>query len=431
MNKLITRITVTTATLIVTTIGAGAISLEDCYRLTKENYPAIRQYDMAEKLKDYSFSNAAKSWLPQISLSGQATYQSDVSEFPESLEIMLEQTGTTLEGLSKDQYKAMLEVNQTLWDGGATKAVKEQALAQAEVDKAKIDKDLDAIKKQVNQIYFGILLTESNLQQLDYARTLLKSNLRMAKSMVENGTALQSDIDNIQVELLSLDQQKIRLESTDRTYRKVLSMMTGTTISETEHLEMPPTPEINKSLNKRSELKLFDANCGLIQANRKSIDASVMPQIGLFAQGFYGRPGLDMFNDMMNNNFSWNYIAGIRLRWNFSAFYTKKSNLQKIEVSKQIIENQRESFLWGQDIETSKLDGEIDKMMKIKQSDNEISRLRKTIRESAESKYKNGIITATELISKITDENNALLSLQTHELELLKDIYDLKVSLNQ
>ncbi|MFA6593059.1 MAG: TolC family protein [Bacteroidales bacterium] len=431
MNKLITRITVTTATLIVTTMGAGAISLEECYRLTKENYPAIREYDMAEKLKDYSFSNAARSWLPQVSVSGQATYQSDVSEFPESLQKMLEQTGTTLEGLSKDQYKATLEVNQTLWDGGASKAVKEQALAQAQVDKATIDKDIDAIKKQVNQIYFGILLTDNNLQQLDYARTLLKSNLRMAKSMVGNGTALQSDVDNIQVELLSIDQQTIRLESTDRTYRKILSLMTGTIISETEHLEMPPTPKIDITLNKRSELKIFDANYNLAEANRKSIASSVMPQIGLYAQGFYGRPGLDLFDDMMNNNFSWNYIAGIRLRWNFSAFYTKKNNLQKIEVSQQKIDNQRETFLWGQDIETSRLGGEIDKMERIKQSDNEISRLRKTIRESAESKYKNGIITATELISKITDENNALLSLQTHELELLKDIYDLKVSLNQ
>ena len=48
----------------------GQITLEECQRKTRENYPLVRQYGLIEKTKEYNLANASKANLPQFTLSG-------------------------------------------------------------------------------------------------------------------------------------------------------------------------------------------------------------------------------------------------------------------------------------------------------------------------------------------------------------------------
>ena len=410
---------------------SAAISLEECYTLARNNYPLVRQYELTEAMSRYSFENAAMGYVPQISIGAQATLQSDVTEFPGAFDRLLAAAGVEMTGLSHDQYKVQLDIRQTIWDGGYSKAQREAVKAQAEVSRLTLDKDIDALKTRINQMYFGILVMEENIRTSLYMDTLMTSNMKVVESAVRNGTALASDIDNIRVELLTLRQERSQLESAVRTYKDMLAIMIGRRIEDSEEFETPEAVLVDTSLNQRTELLLFDARIHEIQQQKRMLDVAVMPKFALFAQGWYGKPGLNIFDDMVYNRMSWNGIAGITFQWDISAFYTRKNDLRNISLSQRSIELQRDVFQWNTSLQQTQIQNEIERMYEMKASDDEIVRLRESVRKVSESKYRNGVITVNELLRDIMNENRAKTGRSRHELELLKNIYDLKIMLNQ
>ena len=410
---------------------SAAISLEECYTLARNNYPLVRQYELTEAMSRYSFENAAMGYVPQISIGAQATLQSDVTEFPGAFDRLLAAAGVEMTGLSHDQYKVQLDIRQTIWDGGYSKAQRETVKAQAEVSRLTLDKDIDALKTRINQMYFGILVMEENIRTSLYMDTLMTSNMKVVESAVRNGTALASDIDNIRVELLTLRQERSQLESAVRTYKDMLAIMIGRRIEDSEEFETPEAVLVDTSLNQRTELLLFDARIREIQQQKRMLDVAVMPKFALFAQGWYGKPGLNIFDDMVYNRMSWNGIAGITFQWDISAFYTRKNDLRNISLSQRSIELQRDVFQWNTSLQQTQIQNEIERMYEMKASDDEIVRLRESVRKVSESKYRNGVITVNELLRDIMNENRAKTGRSRHELELLKNIYDLKIMLNQ
>ena len=419
------------AAVVLSSVQLRAITIEDCYRMVRENYPLIHQYGLTEMMSQYSFENAAMGYVPRITLSAQASYQSDAVAFPEEFNSLLKMAGIEMDGMPKDLYKVQLEISQTLWDGGYAKAQREAVKAEQEVSKLTLDKDMDALRTRVNQMYFGILVMEANLRANSCMDTLMTSNIKVVESAVENGTATQSDIDKVRVEILSLRQQRVQLESTLRTYKDMLAIMIGRKIEDDEVFEKPQMQLVDLSRNSRTELMLFDAQIRQIESQKKMLDVAVMPKFALFAQGWYGRPGLNMFNDMMYNRLTWNGIAGITMKWDITGFYTRKNDRRKIELSQKSVAAQRDVFKWNTDIQQTQIQNEIDRMYRLKESDDEIVRLRTSVREASESKYRNGVITLNDLLRDITEENSAVISSSLHELEMLKNIYDLKVVLNQ
>ena len=409
--------------------SAGAVTLEECYSLVKQNYPQIRQYDLARSLEQYSFANASAAYLPQVILSGQATYQSAVSEFPEQMNQLYQAAGINMEGLTRDQYKLMLQVTQTIWDGGASSARKASAEADTKVSLLSTEKDIEALEGRVNQIYFGILVLEENLATVESMQELLEQNRKAVQSGVDNGAVLKSDLDKIRVEMLSLDQKKLDIEKSIDVYRKVLSIMTGRQI--TDSLEIPAIPYVDRNLNQRLELSLFDAQSAQAEAQKRLVNASVKPQFDLFAQGWYGKPGLNLFEDMMNNRFTWNYIAGVRMQWNISSFYTRRNNLRAADARSEMARTQKQTFEWEMSLQQLQMENEIDKMQELQARDDEIIALRRSIREASESQYRNGVITVSELLRDITEENTAVQTGNIHYLDMLRNLYDLKVTLNQ
>lgn len=408
-----------------------AISLDECYSMVRDNYPLIKQYELTEAMSRYSFENAAMGYVPQISLSGQATYQSDVTAFPEAFDNLLKFAGVDMVGLSHDQYKVQLNITQTIWDGGYTKAQREAVKAQQEVSKLTLDKDMEALKTRVNQMYFGILVMESNLKTNLQMDTLMSANLASVQSAVANGTAMQSDIDNIRVEILSLRQQRRQIETAIRTYKDMLAIMIGRKIEDDEIFEVPQVQLVDPNVNLRPELQLFDARIKALDSQKRMLDVAIMPKFSFFAQGWYGKPGLNIFDDMAYNTMSWNGIAGISFKWDITGFYTRKNDLRKLDLSRRSIELQRDAYRWNTDIQQTQIQKEIDRMYEIKSSDDEIVDLRTSVRRASESKYRNGVITVNDLLRDIMNENNAMQERSRHELELLKNIYDLKVMLNQ
>lgn len=405
------------------------MTLETCQELAREHYPEVKQYDLIRLTEQYDLSNAARAWLPQLSLSAQATWQNEVPEFPEALSGMLSRAGVTIPGLKKDQYKVGIELNQTIWDGGKSNADKRLARTEAAEQRAMTDVDLYALKKRVNELYFGILLLEEKLSQTYRTIALLESNLDKMRSLVTNGTALASDADAVEAELLTARQQATQIEASRTSYRKMLELFIGEPLQ--ENLLRPEFEEMATTELTRPELVLFDAKKNRLAAQEALIKSSTRPKFGFFAQGYYGYPSMDYFASMMSNEWRWNLLTGIRMSWNFGAYYTKKNSLNKLRTAQQSIDLQRDVFRFETDLQISQETGDIARLRKTIADDARIVSLRQSVREAAESKLRNGIIDTNDLLQKITDEAAARSAQSVHEIELLKALYELKHTTNQ
>ncbi len=410
---------------------AGAVSLEECLSRARGNYPLIRQYELVKNLEKFSFANATAAYLPQIQFLGQATWQTDAVEFPEQMENLYKAAGLELKGLSKDQYKLMLQISQTIWDGGVTRARKDEAKAESEVSRLSVEKEMEELDSRTGEVYFGILALRENIRTIENSLGLLEANLAVAEAGARNGTAVQSDIDRIRVELLSLRQKLTETAKAEEAYRIVLSLMTGLGIGEDEDFEIPPTPSVRADVNASSALKLFDAQSEQIRVRKAMVNSAVMPHFDLFAQGWYGRPGLNMFNDMMYDEFSWNAIVGVRMQWNISSFYTRRNGIRTADNQSMMVSNSKAAYLWNFSLQQTQIEKEIEKMNELQESDLEIVSLRRSIRESSESRFRNGVITAGDLLRDITEESNAESRCNIHRLNALRNIYKLKTMLGQ
>ncbi len=415
-----------TLALVLTAVVTQAQTLEECQRAAEQNYPLIRQYDLIEKTTDLTVSNIGKGWLPQVSATAQATYQSDVASFPDQLLGVYQQMGITMKGLKKDQYRVGIDVQQTVFDGGMISRQQQVAREQGRVQAAQTEVSLYQVRKRVNEMYFGLLLIEDQIQLNSDLQQLLAGNEKKLTSMVKNGIAAESDLKNVKAERLNVMQQATSLDSQKRMLQTMLGTFCGIEVSSVQKPAMVET----SGANNRPELRLFDSQLSLANAQERALNAALMPRLSLFAQGFYGYPGYNMFEDMMKHDWSWNGMVGARLTWNIGALYTRKNDKSKIQLQRDLTENNRDVFLFNNRLEQIQQNEDIARYRKLMADDDEIITLRSSVRKAAESKLSHGIIDVNDLLREINQENAAMMQRSIHEIEMLKQLYDSKYTLN-
>ena len=407
-------------------LQAEVVSLDSCRMWARNNFPTARQYGLVQKSEQYSVSNAARAWIPQVRLSAQATWQTDAASFPDELTNMLAAMGKDIKGMRQDQYKIALDLQQNIWDGGKSSADKHIAKAQAQADRLAADVDLYALESRVDNLYFGILLLEKQIQQMTSRIDLLQENLRRCRVMAENAVLLQSDVDAVEVEVLTAGQKLEQMRYSREAYREMLSLLTAKDMMSTE-LTMPQEQEVSLNTeSNRPELQLFAAKASMLQAQERAVKVASMPQFALFAQGWYGYPGLNMFENMRNANWSLNAIVGVRMIWNIGAYYTQSNRLNQLRIGQQQVQVQRDVFSFNNNMQQTQENSEIIRLRRALQDDERIIALRQSVREAAETIHKNGTIGTTELLQTITEESTAQSAQTIHQIELLKKTYELK-----
>lgn len=409
---------------------SAQVTLEECIALAEENYPIISKYDLLEQTKEVNLSNINKGWLPQINLYGQGTVQNDTPSLPESLTNIINQTGTNIAGLNEWQYRIGADISQNIWDGGTSKVHRKIERAEDAERQAAIDVQLYAVRERVEDLYFGILLMDAQIEQVKNMQLLLQSNLDKLWIMQSNGTAMQSDVDMVEAEYLGTVQQLTQAESASQSYRNVLGLFMGKSIVG-QKLVKPEAFIPQDMMPSRPELKYFEKQLQTNEARNASITANMMPKIGLFAQLYYGYTGFDYFENMMNRNPSFNILAGVKLSWDIGALYNKKNDRMKLKLSSDNINVERDIFLFNINLQSRSQLDHIDELKAIIKNNDRIVELRTNVRKAAESQLDNGVIDATALLTKLTDEKQARLTAAYHEIQLLQSIYELKYTLNK
>lgn len=392
----------------------GQTDLESCIRLAYDNYPQIQEYDLIEAARKYDVRSAATAWAPQLSISGKAIWQSTVVEMPFDI------PGMKFD-IPHDQYGVTADLTQQIWDGGATSIKRKLIDAGADVKNRQLEVNLYSIRSRVQNIFLGINLIDRQLALNEVLSANLRRTLEEMDARVDFGVAFASDRDQIKVSLLSCDQQKIALETDRRAYVKMLGMLTGRdmqnetfTEPEADSYKLSPA-EIN-----RPELALYDAQTKQIDLQKQQLNVNLTPHFNLNLQAGYGRPGLNM----LSGKFDPYFVAGIRMQWNFGSFYTLKNDRSKSAAEAERIELARKSFLLNTSVEAMQKQSEIEKAADVMERDDEIIRLRQSIRETAENQYKEGVIKMNDYLNILDDEFNARLNQDIHAIQYIMAVLD-------
>lgn len=392
----------------------GQLTLESCQKKAKNNYPLIQKYDLIEKSKEYSLSNANKAYFPQLSITAIAGI---VDGFPEFSLPGQESTSNDYNLIS------IIQLNQNIWDGGMTGANKAIVEAESGIETADLNVSLFSIEERINNIYFGILLIDERIQLLDIFKDNINRNLRNVKIAVANGSAYKSDIDELTVEILKTDQNATELKFNRDSYVQMLSALIGQVISEDESFTRPEIIDSYSALGiKRPELSLFENQRNLVEARYNMSKSSLYPKIGLMGLGVFINPGINFGPSDITRLM----VGGFNLSWEIGGLYKNSSNSQLTQIGLEKINIMQETFLFNTNLELSQTQSEIEKFKFLIEKDIEILKLKTNIKKSYEVKYENGVCTMSELLDRINDENVAGQDKILHKIQQLMTAYKYK-----
>ncbi|MBC9932167.1 TolC family protein [Chitinophaga qingshengii] len=395
------------------------LTLETCYTLARQNYPLIKQYDLIARTSRYTVANAGKLYLPQLAVSGQATYQSDVINFADVLPATI--PGLHVPEFSKDQYRIQAELSQQIFDGGVARYQQEASRANEKVQQQSLEVNLYAIRDRITQLYFAVLLMEAQLRQNALRRDNLQNAADKMKAALANGVAYRSNVAELQAEIVNADMNTTEFRANRKAYLKMLGTFIHQPLGDSTVLAYPDVAPPAEDIH-RPELSLYDYQRKAYDVQERQLRSAYLPKLNAFLQGAYGRPTLNI----VNNNFGGWWMAGLRLNWSLGSLYSLKNNRRMLDINRTTVDVNKETFLLNTTLTMQQQQQDVDKYAILMQQDEEAIRLRSAVLESSRAQLDNGVITVHEYISQVNAENLAKQTRILHQIQLLQAQYNYK-----
>ena len=393
------------------------LTIENCYALASEHYPLAKQRELILKSRDYNIENISKGYLPQVNIVGQASYQSEVTQVPIQL------PNTTIPVLDKDQYKIYGEINQVVYDGGMIKQQKLSQESKSLVEAQKLEVELYKLKERINDLYFGILLVNEQLRQNALKKDDIALGIKKTEAQLANGTVFRSSLDILKAEYLTVSQQTLTLLSNKKAYLNMLALFLNKPLDDNTLL-VTPVPPVLSTQNNRPELGLFEQQTKNIDIQQQAITIKNIPKLNFFFQGGMGKPALNM----LSNDFEAYYIGGIRLNWSLFGYYTQRKEKDLLNINKEDISIQKETFLFNTNYQLQQQNEEISRLSGYLISDQEIISLRGSIKKAALAQLENGVSTTSDYLREVNAEDTARQNKILHQIQLLAAQYKVRLT---
>ena len=389
-------------------LAQEGVTLDQCQAWARENHPVLKQSALYQQILTLKNGNNETSFLPQVTLNGQATYQSDVTKIGISL------PGMAIPTVDKDQYKFYLDLKQTIWDGGLSKAKELINEAENAGNQQQVEVELYQLKEKVNQFYFTSFLIKENLKILEQKTGTLIERRKIVESAVKNGMVLSSELDQLLAELIKTEQLVLELKSNRETVLSALAILTGKTVGQIQNIALINETSLSDKPMMRPELDLFAKQNDLLNANSEILKKQRNPKLFGFGQAGYGKPGLNM----LNNKFDTYYLVGLGFNWNVFDWKNTSRQQQVLKLQQEIVQTKRENFVRNIDLATDQQNKQINQLNELLKTDQELIQIRERITKTSASKLENGAITMADYIQDLNAETTAKLTLETHKIQL-------------
>jgi len=409
----------------------GSVTIDSCLEKARARYPLARQYSTIAATRRLDLGIARRGYLPRLSLSGKTSYQSDVTSLSDVAASLPPQMASALDGIGADkgQYQALAEVSQTIWDGGAIAAQVKGIEASSRVEERRLDVDVYALNDRVEQLFFGVLALREQRRQNAILLGQLDSSLRRVEASLRNGVASPYDLNAVRVEILNAKQGAEELSANEAAEREMLSELVGEKLPDAEAFAMPgglDEPE-GDDPSGRPEMALFSAQDRQLDSQGAAVRAANMPKLSAFFQTAYGEPGLNLFS----SGASGYWIGGLRLSWSLNGLLDWKAQLDRIDEARAAVASRRDAFVLDTVVKVGRIRKDIERLRSLLEGDDEIIRLRESMRKSMEGKEENGSATTDDVLKAIDAEDLARRTRSLHEVQLSSSIYALKNALSR
>jgi outer membrane protein TolC len=384
------------------------LTLDECYSLAEKNYPLAKQTALLEEKLNSEIKVLEKEKLPKLNLNAQATYQSDVIKFP------LQIPNSTVEPPNKDQYRATLDANQLIYNGGNIAANTRLKTAELATQQQQVAVNLYTLKSRINQNYFSVLLFQEQEKLLLSKMEELDARLKEINTGVKYGAVLPASEQVLKAEQLKLKQQISQTNFDRKKALNNLALLLSQNLDSNTTLANPDILVAPETESQRPELELFDLQETQLETSKKVISKSNFPKLLGFAQAGYGNPGLNM----LDNSFQDFYMVGLKLNWNIFDWGKTKEKKQAVDISKEIVTTEKETFLLNNQMQQKEAENDIDKYEEMLNKDTEIITLREKVLQATTSQLQNGVITSSEYITELNNLYEAKIDEQLHKIQL-------------
>lgn len=387
---------------------ADSLSLQYCYRQAEENYPTARNIELQQKITELNVEVANTGYYPNVELGGKASYQSEVTKFNIP-------GGMAPSGVSKDQYEASLKITQNIFNGGAVGIRKELERSKGDQQIHSSEIELHQVRSQVDQVYFGILLSQQQEKVNELLIEDLQERVKTVGSQVEHGVLLPSQEHILRAELIKARQDSASIQSNIEAGYQVLGELLGEELEPNLKLTLPEVQADYQSMQPlRPEYDLFQSIQKTLQKQMDLANTKKLPSVSAFGTGAYGRPGLNFLNDDFHDY----YIVGVQVRWNIVDFLNSDREMQALKIQQQKVDQNRKAFTRQLEASLDQVRERIASIQENIERDRQIIELREQVVKESASQLENGVITATEYVTELTQANRARLSLFINRVQL-------------
>lgn len=388
------------------------LSLIEAHDLAQSYSPLSKNKVLIPQSSALRLRSVQQSRLPTIQLKADGRIQSETISFPEDagLPISLDLPLYSFQTYAQAQY--------LIYDGGINQAQQQLEQVQLEVDKQSLEVDLNGIKEQVNQLFLGILFARKRSEILKLTLTDLGLRKEAMQAAVENGTLLESEVDQLLVRELELTAEIEKVENETRSLFAVLGALIGQEIPEDLELETPDMEDFSLALPvTRPEQVLLDRQKQALAASESMIQASRRPKLSAFANGGVGYPNP---LNLLANEVAPYAIGGINFSWNLVDWGKANRDRQLIEIQSQMIDNRKEAFEFGLTAMEGKYREDILGLENHITRDQEIVALQEKILSQLSTQLENGVITTNEYLIQSNAALQARQQLELHQVQLLQ-----------
>lgn len=397
------------------------LTLEQCYHLAEVNYPLTRQRALIASTRDYNISNIAKGVYPQLNVSGTATYQSAVTDISIP---PINGYKIAIPIVPKDQYKLYGEISQTLTGFGINRQQREISNTDAALQGQNLASDLYQLKDRINQLYFGALLINDQIEQNDLAEKDIQTGITNVRARIDNGTDFVNSLNKLKAQLLQTEQHTIELKSSREAYTDMLSLFINQPVDSTTQLERPEPLQNTDSIN-RPELKAYDLQIQQYAGNLRLTRLNLYPQLSAFFQSGMGQPNPV---NLLSTTLSTYYFTGLRLTWSIGGAYTYKKDRLISLNNQEMVRTQRSTFLFNAEQTMHQENADIRKYRKLIETDDDIVSLRESVSKTSAVQLQNGVLSANDFLLDVNAAAQARQDRAVHAIQLLMTQYNYKTT---
>jgi len=402
-------------------------TLDKLILLANERYPYASQLGLVNKQNNESLKSIDTQWLPHASALIKSSYQSEISsiDIPKNIE---DEFGININGGKKLQYQSGISLSQLIYDGGSGHIQKKISGLNGDVQTQQVKSSMLQVEDNIDNLFETILILKAQIKIVQFKQTDLELRKKDISWAIQNGISLKTDMQEIEASIIQLGQQETELRMSLCQKYVELSSFVQEPIDTAAVFELPQSINLtDKDYSMRPDYKIFGLQLQNANWRLKELNSEIFPRLSLFANGYYGRPGLNM----MDYTSHYSGIVGVSLTWNIDALYNNTHRRNLVNIDKEMTKNRQSIYQINMDKQIDNLKIDLSKNQKLADSDEEVVKIRSSIKEVASIQLKNGTLTLTDYLIKLNDEGQAMTNKSIHRIEYLMDSAKMKTLLNK